>query len=96
MKRRFRFDHNLKEMVEIEVKRSEDNYLIMKDINPYVSMIDGSVITSRSKHRAHLKQHNCIELGNDSSIMNPKHKPLESPPGLKEEIIRAVEKHTRK
>jgi len=95
LKRRFRWDHNLKEMVEIET-RSSQGYYVMKDIEPYTSMIDGSLITSRSKHRAHLKQHNCEEIGNDSSLRNPQRKPIESPPGLKDAIIRAVEKHSRK
>jgi len=82
-------------MVEIET-RSSQGYYVMKDIEPYTSMIDGSLITSRSKHRAHLKQHNCEEIGNDSSLRNPQRKPIESPPGLKDAIIRAVEKHSRK
>jgi hypothetical protein len=37
----------------------------MSDIDPYISQVDGSVIESRSKHKAHLKQHRMIELGND-------------------------------
>ena len=63
---------------------------IMKDISPYRSMIDGSIISSRSRHREHLRDHGCIEIGNDSSIKNPKPKPLQSPPGLKDDILRAV------
>jgi len=39
---------------------------IMPDIQPYQSMADGSMITSRSQHRAHLRQHNCIEIGNET------------------------------
>lgn len=66
----------------------------MPDIKPYRSMIDGSVINSRSQHRAHLKQHGCLEVGNDSSVLNPKRKPIESPPGLKEALIRAVNERT--
>lgn len=68
---------------------------IMEDIAPYKSMIDGSVITSRSKHRQHLKEHGCVEVGNDSSVTQPKKKPLESPPGLKEEIIRLANEKLR-
>ena len=64
--------------------------LIMPDIKPYKSMIDGREITSRSRHREHLREHNCIEVGNDSSLSRPP-QPLTSPPGLKEKIIRAVE-----
>lgn len=69
--------------------------MIMNDINPYVSMIDGSVISSRSKHRDHLRQHGCIEVGNDSSVFNPKRKPLAPPPGLKETLIRVANEKLR-
>lgn len=44
---------------------------IMLDIQPYTSMVDGSVITSRSKHREHLRQHNCIEIGNEKMQNTP-------------------------
>jgi len=62
--------------------------LVMKDIQPYKSMIDGSEITSRSRHREHLRMHGCIEVGNETKYLQPK--PLQSPPGLRETIIRAT------
>lgn len=61
---------------------------VMKDIAPYKSMLDGSEITSRSRHREHLRAHNCIEIGNETKYLQPK--PITSPPGLKESIIRAT------
>ena len=48
--------------------------MVMSDIQPYISQVDGSVIESRSKHKAHLKQHRMIELGND---VPKQHKPVE-------------------
>ena len=39
--------------------------MVAPDIQPYQSQIDGSWITSRSKHRTHLKDHGCIEIGNE-------------------------------
>ena len=48
--------------------------MVMSDIQPYISQVDGSVIESRSKHKAHLKQHRMIELGND---VPTQHKPPE-------------------
>ena len=45
--------------------------MIMPDIQPYQSMADGSMITSRSQHRAHLRQHNCIEIGNETMETKP-------------------------
>lgn len=62
---------------------------VMPDIQPYTSMADGSLITSRSKHREHLRIHNCVEIGNETKYLQPK--PFTSPPGLKEEILRATE-----
>ena len=44
--------------------------MVVRDIEPYKSMITGQMITSRSVHKAHLKQHNCVEVGNDTSHMN--------------------------
>jgi hypothetical protein len=46
--------------------------MICRDIEPYKSMITGEMITSRSVHKAHLRQHNCVEVGNDTSHMKPK------------------------
>lgn len=62
--------------------------MVMGDIQPYTSMIDGSTISSRSVHRAHLRQHQCIEIGNETKYL--KSKPMTPPPGLKERIIQAV------
>lgn len=40
--------------------------IVMADIQPYRSMATGEMITSRSHHRAHLKTHGLIELGNET------------------------------
>jgi hypothetical protein len=45
--------------------------MIMTDIQPYKSMIDGSMITSRSHHRNHLKDNGCIEVGNEKMESKP-------------------------
>lgn len=39
--------------------------MVMPDIQPYRSMVTGEVINSRSRHREHLKDHGCVEVGND-------------------------------
>ena len=64
--------------------------MVMPDIKPYRSMIDGSVIASRSVHREHLHAHGYEEVGNDSSITDarPKGIPDTDPAGRKE-FIRA-------
>ena len=44
---------------------------VLPDIEPYTSMITGETITSRSRHREHLKAHGYVEVGNDSSLTRP-------------------------
>jgi len=44
---------------------------IIPDIQPYQSMKDGTMITSRSKHRAHLRQHDLVEIGNEHDKLKP-------------------------
>ena len=63
--------------------------MIMPDIKEYNSIITGEPITSRSKHREHLKRHNCFEIGNEK-LEKKERKP---PPGLKEEIIRQYQRY---
>lgn len=59
--------------------------MVMGDIQPYQSMATGEMITSRSRHREHLKQHGLIEVGNETKYVAQNKKP--SPPaGLKERI----------
>lgn len=62
--------------------------MVSDDIQPYKSMCDGTWITSRSQHRAHLKQHKVIEVGNEK-IQQPK-KQIAPPPGLKDTLIRVA------
>jgi hypothetical protein len=63
--------------------------MVYGDIKPYKSMIDGSEITSRSRHREHLRMHGCIEIGNETKYLQPK--PLQSPAGLRETLRQATE-----
>lgn len=62
----------------------------MPDIAGYRSMQTGEWIGSRSKHRAHLRQHGLIEVGNERL---PTRKPaqLDSP---RDDIKRAMEATT--
>lgn len=38
---------------------------VVEDIKPYRSPLDGSIVSSRSQHRAHMKAHGVIEVGNE-------------------------------
>lgn len=68
--------------------RGKSSWQVMPDISPYKSVIDGREITSRSRHRQHLKDHNCIEVGNERVAT----KPIPEVPGLKEEIVSSCKK----
>jgi len=54
-----------------EIDQLMQHVNLMVDIKPYKSMIDGSIITSRSQHREHLRRHNCIEIGNEKMHNTP-------------------------
>lgn len=58
-----------KEKQEMTVREAP---MVQSDIEGYISQVDGSWIDSRSKHRAHLKQHRMIELGNDVPMQHKK------------------------
>lgn len=64
---------------------------IAADMQPYQSMITGEMITSRSRHREHLRDHNCIEVGNET--IKPKEKidlSAETRKARKQKIIEQV------
>ena len=70
---------------------------IIQDNTCYRSQLNGQMITSRRQHRTHLKDHGCIEVGNEKM---PEPKPYEAK-GVKESVIEAwnkvkPEKHKRK
>ena len=48
---------------------------VIADIQPYKSMATGEMITSRTQHKKHLKEHGLIEVGNET--MQPKKSYLE-------------------
>lgn len=52
-------------MVEKRAQKTSPALQIIPDIQPYKSMIDGSMVTSRSRHRTMLRDNNCIEVGNE-------------------------------
>lgn len=59
-----------------EAYEAESGPQIMRDISEYKSMITGETIGSRSTHRAHLRQHNCVEVGSDTSHTKSKPAPV--------------------
>lgn len=64
----------------------------VRDIGEYRSPIDGTMITSRSVHRDHLKAHDVIEVGNERvGSMGGPVEAVREPPGLGEAIKRRIE-----
>ncbi len=61
---------------------------VMGDIQPYRSTIDGSLISSRSRHREHLLAHNCIEVGNERP--KPRQDTWTATQGLRQELIARI------
>jgi hypothetical protein len=62
---------------------------VMRDIGEYKSPLDGTMITSRSEHREHMRVHDVIEVGNERM---PSPRPDTAPAaGLGEAIKRRVE-----
>lgn len=61
--------------------------MVMNDIQPYQSMATGEWITSRSEHRAHLKQHRLVEYGNEK-IPTP-----QAPKYNSDEVKRELARH---
>lgn len=45
--------------------RAPSGPFVMGELAPYRSMITGEMIDGRRSHREHLKQHGCIEVGNE-------------------------------
>lgn len=59
----------------------------MPDIQPYTSQITGELITSRSRHREHLKAHGYTEIGNDSVLTKPYQGIPDAAPQQRKEIL---------
>jgi hypothetical protein len=71
-----------------EGEHGASGYTVMPDIVPYKSMITGETITSRSRHREHLRSHNCIEVGNER--ITPPKPVWTATAGLREELIARI------
>lgn len=87
----FVWDDELKKLVpKAEYRAHVDAPMVLGDIQPYQSMQTGEMITSRSSHREHLKQHGLIEVGNEVNYLKESRKKPEPPPGLKQRLIDVV------
>ncbi len=71
-----RWSHVTHEQVPLDYVEEGAKLQIIRDIEPYKSMITGERIKSRRDHRDHLRAHGCIEVGNEK--METKKNPGES------------------
>jgi hypothetical protein len=60
-----RWSHSTHSEVPLDYTESKSGLQIVRDIEPYQSMITGERIRSRSHHKMHLRDHGCIEVGNE-------------------------------
>lgn len=68
------------------VKRS---VYVVSDIEPFVSIVDGSIVGSRTDRREHNRRNGVIDVGNDPAVLR-RPAPYE-PKGIGEEIARMFE-----
>lgn len=64
---------------------------VVRDIGEYTSIVDGTVITSRSQHREHLKAHDMIEVGNERMPSAPSAPSAQDKRALGEAIKRRLD-----
>lgn len=67
--------------------------LIMGDIQPYQSQVDGSLIQGRRQHREHLRQHRLIEIGNETKHLKPYGDYRSKKGEIKQALIDSVHMH---
>jgi hypothetical protein len=66
---------------------------VMGDIQPYRSMQTGEMITSRSHHKAHLKQHGLVEIGNEVNYhLKQTRQPEPDRAGIRRDLIESMKR----
>ena len=63
---------------------------IIRDITPFISPCDGTVIGSRAARRAHNRRNGVADVGNDPAFRHPPPPPAAMPP-VGPDIRRAIE-----
>ena len=65
--------------------------IIIEDIQPFVSPVDNSVVSSRAARREHNRRNQVEDVGNDPAFSRPR---TPTPPqGVKDDVIRAFKEH---
>lgn len=83
------------ELVETSRSRAVNHSpYVMEDMKEYKSPLDGTIITSRSKHKAHKRQHGVIEVGNEK-LDRPMIKDYQ-PQGIREDMMRTIDELSKR
>jgi hypothetical protein len=78
----------------MDAGHSRVTHHVLPDIQPYQSMVDGSMIQGRRQHREHLKEHRVIEVGNE--VKHLKGYGDYRPKNVKQDLIREFKRVTGK
>lgn len=62
---------------------------IVPEIQPYRSMLDGTIVESRSRHRQHMKKYNAVEVGNETAVLLKPPQIPDTAPQQRRELLRA-------
>ena len=74
MKRRYRYDRSQGRVVEVFAAERPGAHNLIHDCyanNPVLSPVDGSLLDSRAKLRAHNARNGCVDFGNDAAFCDP-------------------------
>lgn len=71
-----------------------ESTMVIGDLQPYKSMVDGKMIEGRKQHREMLKRNHLIEIGNETKHLKP-YGQYEKVPGLKEKLIQEFQKRRK-
>ena len=81
------------ELVEVtsQLNRKRGMMIIPDIQEPFVSPVDGTVISSRKERRAHNRRNECEDVGNDPAFINPVFERQYDERQLREDVARSVE-----
>lgn len=86
---RYLWDATTQEFVPFEeFVRPQAGPYVIGDIQPHQSMVTGEMVQSRSRHREILREHNLIEVGNETKALLARNQ--RQLPSAREDLIRIV------
>ena len=95
-RRRFRYDPDLKEMVEIHYadEGSSDFPMVAGDIPAFVSPLDGTVVEGKRAYYEHMRKHNVVpfEAGDEKKAGKPHQVDSRARQALRENIWENVDR----